>query len=105
MFPNLVVITHPDYLSAVSLWPMAPDRTRWSHALLVPRDKHDAHWAPHWEKSLRLMDERVFQAEDLRAAEGIQAGIASGANRHLTFGRLEPLLGAFHEHVRASVES
>jgi len=105
VFPNLVVITHPDYVSAVSLWPIAPDRTRWSHALLIPRDKNDTQWRPHWEKSLRLMDERVFQAEDLRAAEGIQAGIASGANRHLTFGRLEPLLGDFHEQVRAAIEA
>lgn len=104
VFPNLVVITHPTYTSAVSVWPIAPDRTRWSHAILIPRTKSTPDWTPHWEKSVALMDERVFQTEDLRAAESIQAGIASGANRHLTFGRLEPLLGDFHEQVRTAVE-
>lgn len=105
VFPNLVVITHPTYVSAVCVWPLAPDRTRWSHAILIPKDKNTPDWAPHWEKSAALMDEQVFQNEDLRAAESIQAGLRSGANRHLTFGRLEPLLGAFHEQVRAAVEA
>ena len=105
VFPNLIVIAHPDYVSAISLWPIAPDRTRWSHAMLIPREKSTPDWMPHWEKTLALMEQRVFQKEDLHAAEGIQSGIASGANRHMTFGRLEPLLGAFHEHVRAAVEA
>lgn len=104
IFPNMIVIAHPDYVSAISLWPLAPDRTRWSHAMLIPRTKSTPDWMPHWEKTMVLLEERVFQKEDLHAAEGIQAGIASGANRHMTFGRLEPLLAAFHEQIRIAVE-
>ena len=104
VFPNMLVIAHPDYVSAISLWPLAPDRTRWSHAMLIPKAKSSPDWTPHWEKTIALLEQQVFQKEDLYAAESIQSGIASGVNRHMTFGRLETLLGGFHEQVRAAVE-
>lgn len=105
VFPNTIVIAHPDYVSAISMWPLAPDRMRWSHAMLIPRAKSAADWTPHWEKTMALLEQQVFQKEDLHAAEAIQAGLPSGANRDLTFGRLEPLLGAFHEQLRLAVEA
>lgn len=103
LFPNMIVVVHPDYVSCLSLWPLAPDRTRWSHAMYIPRAKSAPDWTPHWEKTMGLLEETVFQKEDLYAAEGIQEGFKSGANEWLTFGRLEVLLGEFHRNIEAAV--
>lgn len=96
LFPNAVLIFHPDYCSLITLWPLAPDRVSWSHALLVPRDLLTEELRPHWDKSFALIEQDVFQGEDLMACEGIQAGLASGANTHLSVGRLEYVLGQLH---------
>ena len=52
-----------------------------------------------------LIEETVFQREDLFAAEGIQAGIASGANARVTFGRLEGALAHFHATIERELGS
>jgi phenylpropionate dioxygenase-like ring-hydroxylating dioxygenase large terminal subunit len=96
LFPNTILIFHPDYASLITLWPQAPDRVTWSHALLVPAAQLSEELRPHWEKSFALIEEGVFQKEDLYACEGIQAGLASGANTHLHAGRLEYMLGQLH---------
>jgi phenylpropionate dioxygenase-like ring-hydroxylating dioxygenase large terminal subunit len=96
LFPNTILIFHPDYASLITLWPQAPDRVSWSHALLVPAAQHTDALRPHWEKSFELIERGVFQGEDLYACEGIQAGLASGANTHLLAGRLEYVLGPLH---------
>jgi phenylpropionate dioxygenase-like ring-hydroxylating dioxygenase large terminal subunit len=96
LYPNSVVIVHPDYVSLVSLWPLAPDRTWWSHMLLIPAEQNTEARHEHWEKSFRLIEEGVFQSEDLVACEGIQAGLRSGANTSLNCGRLEHAIGGFH---------
>jgi phenylpropionate dioxygenase-like ring-hydroxylating dioxygenase large terminal subunit len=101
MFPNTVLIFHPDYASAISLYPLAPGRTRWVHAMLVPANKAGEDWTPHWEKTLALMEGRVFQREDLYAAEGIQEGLTSGANPFVRFGTLEFQLASFHRSIEA----
>lgn len=104
VFPNLVLVVHPDYVSALSLWPLAPNRTRWSHAMLIPRAKSSADWTPHWSKTMDLLERRVFQEEDLYAAEGIQEGMASGANSHVNFGTLEFLLAEFHQRIEEAMQ-
>ena len=104
VFPNMVVVVHPDYVSAISLWPLAPDRTRWSHAMLIPRAKSSPDWTPHWDKTMNLLEERVFQKEDLYAAEGIQQGVASGANTHFNLGTLENLLAQFHRNIELAMK-
>jgi phenylpropionate dioxygenase-like ring-hydroxylating dioxygenase large terminal subunit len=96
LFPNTILIFHPDYASLISLWPLAADRVLWSHALLVPAAQLTEALRPHWEKSFELIEQSVLQKEDLYACEGIQAGLASGANRHLSAGRLEYVLGQLH---------
>lgn len=105
LFPNMIVVVHPDYVSCLSLWPLAPDRTRWSHAMLIPRAKSSPDWTPHWEKTMGLLEKTVFQKEDLYAAEGIQEGLSSGANEVVTFGKLEFLLGEFHRNIATAVEA
>jgi len=99
IFPNTITIFHPDYLSLITLYPASPETLRWTHRMLIPEDKSKPDWAPHWEKTFRLIDQGVFQKEDIACAIGIQKGFASGANRYVTAGRAEQGLGWFHDEV------
>ena len=99
VFPNSVFIFHPDYSSLITLYPLAPNRTRWVHSMLVPAALNTEEHRPHWEKTYELIEQGVFQREDLFAAEGIQAGMDSGANDTLRFGQLEFLLTQFHRSI------
>ncbi|MDR3418236.1 MAG: SRPBCC family protein [Nevskia sp.] len=96
LFPNSVLIFHPDYTSLITLWPLAPDRVLWSHALLVPAPSLTEDTREHSDRSFELIERNVFQNEDLVACEGIQAGLASGANVSLSCGSLEGALGQLH---------
>jgi phenylpropionate dioxygenase-like ring-hydroxylating dioxygenase large terminal subunit len=101
IFPNTVTIFHPDYLSLITLYPVGPERLRWTHRMLIPRDKTAPDWLPHWEKTFRLIEQGVFAGEDVRCAVETQKGLASGANRYLTAGRMEQGLGWFHDTVES----
>jgi len=99
VFPNSVFIFHPDYVSHIAVYPVDVDSVRWVHAMLIPEALATEDRRAHWDKTLTLIEETVFQREDLFAAEGIQAGVRSGANEHVTFGRLEYVLRHFHEQL------
>jgi Rieske 2Fe-2S family protein len=99
VFPNSVFIFHPDYVSHIAVYPVDADSVRWVHAMLIPAASATEDRRAHWEKTLALIEETVFQREDLFAAEGIQAGVRSGANETVTFGRLEFVLGRFHQTI------
>ena len=103
IFPNTITIFHPDYLSLVTLYPVAAGRLGWTHRMLIPADRATPDWAPHWEKTFRLIEEGVFQKEDIACAVGIQQGFASGANTHLVAGRAEQGIGWFHGEVAAAL--
>ena len=104
LFPNTITIFHPDYLSLISLCPSGPETLRWTHRMLIPKAKATPDWSAHWEKTFRLIEQGVFQKEDLFAAVNIQRGLRSGANQALTIGRVEQAVGWFHEQVQASLE-
>ena len=100
IFPNTITIFHPDYLSLITLYPSGPETLRWTHRMLIPADKATPDWAPHWEKTFRLIEQGVFQKEDIHCAVAIQQGLKTGANRYLTAGRVEQALSWFHDSVR-----
>ncbi|MEK9970423.1 MAG: SRPBCC family protein [Ferrovibrio sp.] len=97
LFPSTVLVLHPDYTSILSMIPLAPDETLFRHIMLVPQlpqtDKADA----HYRRSFELIEDGVFQAEDLHVAEQAQIGMASGANRTMIFGRFESGIRRFHD--------
>jgi phenylpropionate dioxygenase-like ring-hydroxylating dioxygenase large terminal subunit len=94
LFPNTILVVHPDYLSHLSIYPEAVDRLACVHTMLIPRDRQEDR--DHWQRSFSLIDGGVFQAEDYKIAEKMHAGITTGANTHLTFGRLEQTIRHFH---------
>ena len=101
LFPNTVLVFHPDYLSVLVSTPLAEDRTRFVHIMLVPEppERH----AEHWAKSFTLIDEGVFGAEDLMIVEEIQRGLAAGVDDTVLFGTLECAALGFHESVASQL--
>jgi phenylpropionate dioxygenase-like ring-hydroxylating dioxygenase large terminal subunit len=103
IFPNTITIFHPDYLSLITVYPVGPETLRWTHRMLIPKDKATPDWTPHWEKTFNLIEQGVFQKEDIRCAVDIQKGFHSGANAFVTAGRVEQALGWFHDNVAARI--
>ena len=103
LFPNTFLIWHPDYVSLVGMFSPAPDSVRWLHTMLIPPDRTGSEWTPHWEKTFRLIEETVFQKEDIATAVAIQRGMASGANTVLQLGRLEHEVLRFHANVDGAI--
>ena len=103
VFPNVVTIFHPDYLSLITLYPVDAETLSWTHRMLVPADRTTPDWTPHWEKTFALIEQGVFEKEDIACAVAIQRGLKSGANRHLTAGRAEQGVGWFHAEVERAL--
>ena len=97
LFPNTVVVMHPDYTSVMNLYPVSPDETIFVHSMLVPEPVTSEKQRQHYERSFDLIDHGVFYSEDLFVCEGAQQGMRSGANTGLLCGQNEQSLVRFHE--------
>ena len=103
LFPNSILVMHPDYNSILTLFPQAADETIFVHSMLVPEwPLSDARRA-HYERSFKLIDGGVFEAEDLHVCIEAQRGFASGANESLLFGGLEEAAADFHDYVEEAL--
>ena len=103
IFPNTFLIWHPDYVSLIGMFAPAVDQVRWVHTMLIPPERSGADWTPHWEKTFRLIEQTVFEQEDIATAVATQRGFASGANRELHLGRLEHGVLRFHRSIDAAL--
>lgn len=95
-FPNAILIFHPEYTSIISLFPLSPDQTVFAHSMLTPQAPTSKEQREHFRRSFQLIDQGVFQAEDIFVSEGAQQGMRSGANEALLFGGLEESAVRFH---------
>jgi phenylpropionate dioxygenase-like ring-hydroxylating dioxygenase large terminal subunit len=95
LFPATTVIAHPDFVSLVSVRPLAPDRTDYQHVMLVPSAR--AGEREHWDRSWALIEEGVFQGEDMWVCERVQRGLAE--LDELLFGSLEHAVAWFHAQI------
>jgi len=100
IFPCTVLIAHPDWTSHVVVQPLAPDRFLWTHSQLIPKEPATDEERVHFEWFFSLIEENVFQKEDLFAIAEMQAGLETGANTELTFGQLESPALWFHDSIR-----
>lgn len=96
IFPNAVLIFHPDYTSIIGLYPQGPDETIFAHTMLTPTAPTSENERDHFQRSFDLIDQGVFQAEDIFVSIGAQHGMRSGVNSDLIFGGLEEAAIAFH---------
>lgn len=97
IFPNTTIIIHPDYISYLSVFPQGVDSTRMVHGCLIAEEPRDEKAAAHWERAYDIIENGVFQAEDLFVCEQAQIGMTSGANRELLFGSMETSILDFHD--------
>lgn len=100
VFPCTVFIAHPDWTSHVVVQPLSPGRFSWSHTQLIASEPSTEEARAHFARSFELIEESVFQKEDLFAIAEMQAGIETGANEELTFGRLESPALWLHDAIR-----
>jgi phenylpropionate dioxygenase-like ring-hydroxylating dioxygenase large terminal subunit len=103
LFPNTVLVFHPDYVSAINVFPEGASHTVFTHTMLVPREDGAIEQRNHWDKSWELIHETVFEREDMAAAAWIQAGLDSGANEVFTCGRHEYPIVLFHEAIERAL--
>ncbi|MBT2327064.1 aromatic ring-hydroxylating dioxygenase subunit alpha [Variovorax paradoxus] len=103
LFPNTFLIWHPDYVSLIGMFSPAADEVRWVHTMLIPPERSGEDWTPHWEKTFALIEQTVFQQEDIATAVAIQRGLSSGAATALQLGRLEHEVLRFHRNVDAAI--
>lgn len=100
IFPNSILIMHPDYTSHISLYPQSAGETIFVHSMLVPEYPDDDNGRAHYDRSFELIDSGVFAAEDIFVSVGAQAGMDSGANSSLLVGAHEVGVRQFHEILR-----
>ena len=103
VFPNVVLVLHPEYSSIISLFPTAPDRTLFVHSMLSPQPIDGDKAKDHFARSFELIDKGVFLAEDIHVSVGSQRGLASGANDALLFGGYEAAAVGFHRMLEESL--
>lgn len=94
---------HPDFVSHLVIYPTAVDGLEWCHTMLIPEEPTTDAARRHWETNVALIEEGVFQREDLATAEAMQRGLDTGANRELVIGRLESAIAWLHEDVSAAI--
>jgi len=82
----------------------APGEVRWVHTMLIPPECSGADWTAHWEKTFALIEQTVFQQEDIATAVAIQRGMAAGACSTVHLGRLESEVLRFHRNVDAAID-
>ena len=104
LFPNSVIIMQRDH---VEVWRVFPVDRRVDECVAFldfyipePATCESAH--EHWRRNLDLTL-RTVEEEDFPTGEGIQRGLLSGAQDHLTYGRNEPALQHWQKSVSAAL--
>ena len=102
VFPNTVLVLHPDWISHITMIPETASTATYVHAMLVPRDRasDEAHWRETWN----LIEGSVFQKEDLVVAESIQSSFGAGIEREYAIGGLEMPIRFFHDAIENAID-
>lgn len=105
LFPNGVLVFHPETVSHVSLFPRAIDQVEFVHTMLAPREPRTDEERLGWQRTWELIDQKVFGEEDLAIAESIQASLHSGADTTFRLGALESSIRFFHDAMDRALSS
>ena len=101
LFPTATFLVQQDHVAMILSEPVAADKTILRIATLVPAA--NAGDTERWARNHQIT--RVTLDEDFALGEGIQAGLTSGANTELMFGRFEGALASFNQTVADTIAS
>ncbi len=93
LFPTTTLLVQKDHIVLVQSEPLTVASSRVSLITLAPVVESEN--AVYWQRNHAIT--RATLAEDFAIGESIQAGLASGANDRLIFGRFEGALTKFHQ--------
>lgn len=96
-FPATMILVQPDHAQVTRLEPVGTDRTDIVDFALIPEPPVRDSARTHWDRNVELY--RATLGEDYAQMQAIQAGLASGANEALRFGRYEFALTRFNEQL------
>ncbi len=99
IFPNTIFVVQPDFVSRATVYPTAIDEIYWEHDLIIPEEPATDKARAHWELNYELIQNGVFQGEDLWVCAQIQQGLQSGANDHMTYGIEEAPIEWWHAQL------
>jgi phenylpropionate dioxygenase-like ring-hydroxylating dioxygenase large terminal subunit len=104
LFPNTILIVQGDHVELSRIFPSEGrlDRAVMELSLYVPRSPRTDQERTHWDKNMQLALD-VVRDEDFPTARGIQAGLASGAQTQVVYGRNEPAMIHYHRSMRAAL--
>ena len=98
-FPNTIFVVQPDFVSRATVYPVSIDEIYWEHDLIIPEVPDNEKARAHWELNYELIQNGVFDKEDLWVCEQIQKGIGSGANEFMTCGTEEAPIYWWHQEL------
>ena len=95
-FPTTQLLVQQDHVVWINSRPISATETELRLVTLAPISRlvDDE----YWEKNHRITSNTLN--EDFVIGESIQAGLATGANEHMTFGRFEGALPEFNRVVK-----
>jgi phenylpropionate dioxygenase-like ring-hydroxylating dioxygenase large terminal subunit len=104
LFPNTLLMLQGDHVELARIFPSEDrvDRAVMELALYVPKAPTTDEERTHWDKNMQLVLD-VVTGEDFPAGRTIQAGLTSGAQTHVVYGRNEPAMIHYHQSLRASL--
>jgi len=105
IFPNTIMVFHPDYISQLGLFPQGVDKTVVTHTFLTPKEPETYQERDHLDRSYDLIENGVFQSEDYFVCEKAQQGMASGANETFLLSGYEEGIVMFHEILKDALET
>ncbi|MDD9892996.1 MAG: aromatic ring-hydroxylating dioxygenase subunit alpha [Gammaproteobacteria bacterium] len=95
LFPNTVLVFHPDWISRITVFPEGPDLCRVHHDMWVQEDAGLDD--DYLSKTFKLINEVVFAAEDIAMCEQIQSAARAGVDTEWRIGGIETPVLWFHQ--------
>ncbi len=103
IYPNSIIIIHPDYISQLGLFPVSVDETLCIHSCFLDELPQTEKARGHFERAFDIIDKEVFTAEDFFVCEQAQLGMKTGANTHFPLSEHEVGLKLFHEILNEQI--
>jgi phenylpropionate dioxygenase-like ring-hydroxylating dioxygenase large terminal subunit len=104
LFPNTLLIVQGDHVELARIFPTdgRVDRAVMDLGLYVPQAPATDEERIHWDKNMQLVLD-VVTSEDFSTGRTIQAGLSSGAQTHLIYGRNEPAMIHYHQSLQTAL--